>query len=137
MEGSVMEEKFYIVSAKCGHVGRKNYITIDFPVKATSGKEAAQKAKQQPRVKRHRKDAIESVYEVSKGEYQKQRLINNQDNYLKVKSKQGQKQFCTDLHKRIKKHKVDKDEQYQVKRKARVQYQMKKRAIELELNYSF
>ena len=30
------EDKYYIVKAKCGHVGRDKYIPIDFPIKAKS-----------------------------------------------------------------------------------------------------
>ena len=32
---------YYKVLAKCGHVGRNNYIEKDFFIKANSGKEAA------------------------------------------------------------------------------------------------
>ena len=30
--------KYYNVTAKCGHVGRENYIPISFPVKALNAK---------------------------------------------------------------------------------------------------
>ena len=137
MEGSVMEEKYYIVSAKCGHVGRKNYITIDFPVKATSGKEAARVARQFPRVKRHRKDVIENVVEVSQESYHSKHLENHRDPYLKAKTKQEQNTFCKDLDQRIKKHEIKRDDDYHIKRQRRINYLMKKREIERKLSPSF
>ena len=36
--------KYYIVTAKCGHVGRDYYIPIDFPIRAESRTEAAKVA---------------------------------------------------------------------------------------------
>ena len=48
---------FYRVKAKCGHVGRNNYIVKNFYVVASSGKEAAHKVRYFPRVKHDRKDA--------------------------------------------------------------------------------
>lgn len=36
-------EKYFMVIAKCGHVGRKNYIPVKFAVVAESGKEAAKR----------------------------------------------------------------------------------------------
>ena len=52
---------FYKVTAKCGHVGRNNYIEKDFFVKADSGRDAALIVRCKPRVKHDRKDAILSV----------------------------------------------------------------------------
>ena len=57
-------EKYYMVIAKCGHVGRKNYIPVKFAVVAESGKEAAKKVRQFPRVKHDHKDAISIVKDV-------------------------------------------------------------------------
>ena len=48
----------YEVCAKCGHVGRYNYVDKIFAVKASSGKEAAAKVRNFPRVKHDHKDAI-------------------------------------------------------------------------------
>ena len=44
-------KKFYIVTAKCGHVGKSKYILINFPVIAEDGREAAKIARQIPRDK--------------------------------------------------------------------------------------
>ena len=43
--------KYYNVTAKCGHVGRENYIPISFAVKAQSAKEASKRVRNFPRVK--------------------------------------------------------------------------------------
>lgn len=74
--------RYYMVTAKCGHVGRDYYIPIDFPVRADSAKEAAAAARSLPRVKHHHKDAILSVVEVSYSDYEDQRLVNRYDPYL-------------------------------------------------------
>ena len=61
--------KYYKVEAKCGHVGRNNYIIKMFYVCAMDGKEAAFKVRLSPRVKHHRKDAIRRVNEIKYEEY--------------------------------------------------------------------
>lgn len=60
---------YYIVKAKCGHVGRNKYIIIDFPIKASTKKEAASIARQLPRVKHHHKDAILEITEIDYDSY--------------------------------------------------------------------
>lgn len=61
---------YFKVKAKCGHVGRNNYIEKFFYVVAGSGKEAAYSVRFLPRVKHDRKDAILSVEKISKEEYE-------------------------------------------------------------------
>lgn len=61
---------YFKVKAKCGHVGRNNYIEKLFYVVADSGKEAAYNVRFQPRVKHDRKDAILSVEKISKEEFE-------------------------------------------------------------------
>lgn len=60
---------YYKVKAKCGHVGRNNYIEKYFYVVADSGKEAAHKVRYMPRVKHDKKDAILSVEKISEEEF--------------------------------------------------------------------
>lgn len=86
-----MTIQYYIVRTKCGHVGRNNYILIDFPIEASSKKEAASIARKLPRVKHHHKDAIIEVREVDQQEFidQKKELRKNQ--YIKSKSIQEQR----------------------------------------------
>lgn len=82
---------FYRVKTKCGHVGRRYYIPIDFAVKARSKSEAATIAKYLPRVKHHHKDAILSVEEITYDEYVMLCNINYQDDYLACGNIQNQR----------------------------------------------
>ena len=52
---------FFEVQAKCGHVGRNNYIVKKFYVKAESAKEAAKVIRSAPRVKHHQKEMLGTV----------------------------------------------------------------------------
>lgn len=79
------EIRFFQVTAKCGHVGRRNYVPINFPVYARSASEAAQYAKGLPRVKKHLKDAIIAVIEISEEEYHILLDANRRKPYLKAK----------------------------------------------------
>ena len=85
-----MKSKFFRVTCKCGHVGRQFFIKIDFPVNADSGKEAAEIARNIPRVKHDHKDAILNCVEIDYEEYQIIQKINNNDPYLKCKNPQEQ-----------------------------------------------
>lgn len=93
-----MENKFYIVEAKCGHVGRNNYIVKSFATKTTSPSEAAQKARQFGRVKHHWKDAIVSVRECTEEEYLAQVAANSSDPYFAARSIQEQRMTCGELN---------------------------------------
>ena len=100
-----MENKYYTVIAKCGHVGRKNYIPIKFAVVAESGKEAAKKVRQFPRVKHNHKDAILDVRCITLEEFLEIKEINDNDPYLKCHSRKQQnlivnltERMVTDLH---------------------------------------
>ena len=98
-------EKYFMVIAKCGHVGRKNYIPVKFVVVAESGKEAAKKVRQFPRVKHDHKDAILDVRCITLEEFLEIKEINNNDPYLKCHSRQEQnlidnlaERMVADLH---------------------------------------
>ena len=82
MEDGNVKYEMYEVACKCGHVGRKHYIPIHYPIKAQSGKEAASKAREYPRVKHDRKDAILSVCKIDQRRFSELREINNRDPYL-------------------------------------------------------
>jgi hypothetical protein len=84
---------FYAVTCKCGHVGRHRYMPITFPVVADSKKDAARIARDIPRVKHDHKDAILGVKQISLEEFQDLQTINNNDPYLKMKSKYQQKEY--------------------------------------------
>ena len=119
-------EKYYMVIAKCGHVGRKNYIPVKFAVVAESGKEAAKKVRQFPRVKHDHKDAILDVRCITLEEFLEIIEINGNDPYLKCHSRQEQnlivnlaERMVADLHNV--KQAFDKQT-----RKARVSYKLRK-----------
>ena len=102
----MMEVKsYYEVIAKCGHVGRKNYIPVKFAVVAESGKEAAKKVRQFPRVKHNHKDAILDVRCITLEEFLEIKESNDNDPYLKCHSRQEQnlivnlaERMVADLH---------------------------------------
>ena len=83
--------KYYSVTAKCGHVGKRYFIPIEFAIRAESAKEAARIARDMPRVKHNHKDAIQSVREISREEYIDLRQRNDSDPYLNCKSIQEQR----------------------------------------------
>ena len=89
-----MKSKFYKVTCKCGHVGKKWFIRISFPVNAESGKEAAQIARSIPRVKHDNKDAILGCVEIDYEEYLLLQVINSNDPYLKCSNKQEQEKIA-------------------------------------------
>ena len=98
-------KNYYEVIAKCGHVGKKHYVPVKFAVVAESGKEAAKKVRQFPRVKHNHKDAILDVRCIKLKEFLEIKEINENDPYLKCHSRQEQnlivnlaKRMVADLH---------------------------------------
>jgi len=81
----------YKVKAKCGHVGRNNYIVQDFFIVANSRREAAAIVRWMPRVKHHKKDAIFSVEEISFSEYQVGRYLEKHNPYFCATNSSEQK----------------------------------------------
>ncbi len=86
--------KYYIVTTKCGHVGKSKYILIDFPIAAEDGETAASIARKIPRVKHNHKDAIRNVKQVDYDTYYEKYISNHNDEYLKCSSKQEQSLNC-------------------------------------------
>ena len=117
--------KYYIVTAKCGHVGRGYYIPIDFPIRAESRTEAAKIARDLPRVKHHHKDAILDCPEVSFEEYKAVCEENKTDTYLLCHSSSEQKLLC-DIEDRIIK---ETKKETQFNRNDRIPYLLKRRRI--------
>lgn len=93
--------KYYLVTAKCGHVGRDKYMPIVFPVKSKSKKEASDKTRNFPRVKRDHKDFILKIEQVSRGKFDEQITINNNDLYLKIKRKSDQNKIIDKIKNRL------------------------------------
>jgi len=77
----------YAVLCKCGHVGRDRYMPIWFPVIASSKREAAEIAREIPRVKHGHKDAIQELKQICLNEYLDLERRNREDPYLHAKSK--------------------------------------------------
>lgn len=84
----------YEVCAKCGHVGKNNYVDVIFAVRATSGKEAARVARAFPRVKHHHKDAIRYVVQIDEVRYWEIRKANNSNPYFLCHNIQEQRRTC-------------------------------------------
>lgn len=80
----------FLVTAKCGHVGKDRYLPITFPVAAASAKQAAARVRQYARVKHHHKDAILRVEAVTWKEFQCQQDKNDLDPYLLVNRRKYQ-----------------------------------------------
>ena len=85
--------RYYIVTAKCGHVGKGRYIPIPFAIRARSAAEAASIARRMPRVKHHHKDAIKNVQEIDKNRYIAIIKENQQDPYFHCHSIQEQRSY--------------------------------------------
>ena len=131
-----MDKKYYIVSTKCGHVGRNKFVMVDFAIKAETAKEAASVAKKLPRVKKHWRDVISKVREVSQDGFYEQILENSKDNYLKSKCIQDQRTMCNDIKERVQCREFTEDEiDLWQQRGRRIQFQMKKRKIKESFSY--
>lgn len=85
----------YEVCAKCGHVGKGNYVEKVFAIKADSGKEAATIARDIPRVKHHHRDAIRYVKKIDAFRFDEIIVQNSSDPYFTCKNIQEQNQTCT------------------------------------------
>lgn len=84
---------YYKVLAKCGHVGRNNYIIKCFYLKANDDEEAAKIVRQKPRVKHHHKDAIRDVIAIELEEYLTGLKIMEADMYFKVQNSSDQRLY--------------------------------------------
>lgn len=82
MKNNIIELDMFEVVCKCGHVGRSRYVEIRFPIKAKSGKDAARIAREFPRVKHDRKDAILNVLKIDQKRFFELTEMNNLDPYL-------------------------------------------------------
>ncbi|MGI6725903.1 MAG: hypothetical protein ACOX62_06890 [Christensenellales bacterium] len=89
-QNSNQVQRWFLVTAKCGHVGRGRYLPVTFAVIAQNARHAAARARQYPRVKRHHKNAILRVEEIGKQTYLAAIEQNNQDPYLRCRSRKEQ-----------------------------------------------
>ena len=119
-------KNFYEVIAKCGHVGRQNYVPIKFAVEAESGKDAAAMVRYFPRVKHDHKDAILSVNKIDNKRYSEIKTINDNDPYLKCHSRREQNKI-EGLELRLEEDAHGKKEKHdKYVRRDRVAYKLKK-----------
>lgn len=92
---------YFLVLCKCGHVGRRFYMPIWFPVEANDGKEAATIARTIPRVKHDHKDAILDCKQTDYFGFMEQAMINDHDPYLLCSSKHEQKEIMDIIKDRL------------------------------------
>ncbi len=85
-------KKYYLVEAKCGHVGRHRYYKGCFFITSLSAQAAAQYVKSLARVKRDHKDCILDVIEISLEEYLAGKEKIALEPYWQCRSKYQQKQ---------------------------------------------
>ena len=116
-------KNYFEVIAKCGHVGRNKYIPIKFAVEAESGKDAAAMVREFPRVKHNHKDAILSVTKIDYVRYLEINAVNDNNPYLKCKSKYEQRiivgldeQLEEDDHSKKVKYKKEKCIEYKIRK---------------------
>lgn len=117
---------YYKVVAKCGHVGKSNYIPIAFAVIAKTGKEASKKTREFPRVKHNHKDAILRCDKISYEEYLELKEINNNDLYLKCTSKHEQNSICDLIDRLVEDKHNTKPNYHKEDRQSRVRYKISK-----------
>lgn len=86
--------RYFAVETKCGRVGKNKCIYIWFALAAETADQAAAKARNLPRVKRHHKDAIANVTEITQYDYEYLLFVNDCDPYLKCKNIQQQRRTC-------------------------------------------
>ncbi len=86
-------KRYFKVTAKCGHVGKGNYVPIAFAVRAESRSEASQKVMGYHRVKKQLNDAIISCEEIDKKSYKELMHVNAENPYLKCKCNRQQREI--------------------------------------------
>ena len=85
--------KYFKVIAKCGHVGKGNYVPVAFAVRAESRSAASQKVMSYHRVKKQLNDAIISCEEIDKKSYKELMRVNANDPYLQCKCNRQQREI--------------------------------------------
>lgn len=85
--------KYFKVIAKCGHVGKGNYVPVAFAVKAESRSAASQKVMTYHRVKKQLSDAIISCDEIDKKSYKELMSVNDNNPYLQCKCNKQQREI--------------------------------------------
>jgi hypothetical protein len=132
--GKIAIMPFFKVSAKCGHVGKGNFILIDFAVNCETKKEAAERARFFPRVKHDHRDAIVCVEEINREEFEQILETNENDPYLRCGSKHEQNSL--DLSNRIQHETPEEEIRFEHHdREENRWYKLKKMSLKLKLSY--
>lgn len=85
--------KYFKVIAKCGHVGKRNYVPVAFAVKAETASQASQKVMGYHRVKKQLNDAIISCEKIDRKSYKELISLNNNNPYLHCKCNRQQREI--------------------------------------------
>lgn len=88
-----LKKKYFKVTAKCGHVGKGNYVPVAFAVKAESRSVASQKVMTYHRVKKQLNDAIIFCEEIDRDYYKELMQANKEFKYLHCKCKRQQREI--------------------------------------------
>lgn len=107
---------YFLVTAKCGHVGKRFYYKGNFYVEAENGRIAAKVVRDIPRVKHDHKDAILSVNKINYQDFIIGQQEEEKNPYYRCHSKQEQniywdiiiKNIYEDCHHEKKKQKYKK-----------------------------
>lgn len=125
---------YYLVTAKCGHVGKGKYHEVEFPVYAKSKSEAAQLCLKRGKVKKQLKNAITCVVEITREEYFIKKEEMRNDVYVRAHTKreigdyiQSAETLCFEKHHRKATFET---------RKERISFIMKKQRIREEYAYA-
>ncbi len=78
------QNNYYLVTAKCGHVGNRKYVDICFPIVAKSAHDAAQVVLNRPKVKKQLKNAITNVVKIDYDTYLEERTLFTRNDYIKA-----------------------------------------------------
>ncbi len=93
--------KYFMVTAKLGHVGKNNYYKGTLFFKAENAKQAAKQARECPRVKHDQKDAILSVTEIDSIIFEAGREFNHSIHYYTCESMQEQRMYFSEIENNI------------------------------------
>ena len=126
-----MEQKYYAVTTKCGHVRKSRYVEVTFAIAAEDGKEAARIGRFIPRVKHEYPMAIVNVVRISYEDYLELKENNSNNLYLQCSSKQEQNRLCPEIYSEVKELYDDDNDKYDYKekRKQRLEFLFKKRKV--------
>ena len=80
------EYSYYVVQAKCGHVGKGKYIPLDFPIQAKDEERAVLITQNRPGVKHHSPNDILSIRKINYVEFLLYKEIFHKDPYWKWKT---------------------------------------------------